>query len=179
MLIFICLQNGIEQCNGFYFCPLANVVNYGSGIKTLGISVFYADSTNITSFRRDWFFLFQIILLLINVNRNTALQRKGMDIFFLLYILRGFCVYWVPLPPLRCQHMVSCHPRWLPTSGLTEFAMCWGGAGFKPRTTDLQSGALPLSHLSSKLQLFSQQLLGNAPKGYWTDWTAARHYKRV
>jgi hypothetical protein len=27
--------------------------------------------------------------------------------------------------------------------------MCWGGAGFEPRTTDLQSGALPLSHLSS------------------------------
>jgi hypothetical protein len=39
--------------------------------------------------------------------------------------------------------MVLCHPRWLPTSGLTEFAVCWGGAGFKPRTTDLQSGALP------------------------------------
>jgi hypothetical protein len=32
--------------------------------------------------------------------------------------------------------MVLCHPRWLPTSGLTEFAVCWGGAGFKPRTTD-------------------------------------------
>jgi hypothetical protein len=45
--------------------------------------------------------------------------------------------------------MVLCHPRWLPTSGLTEFAVCWGGAGFEPRTTDLQSGALPLSHLSS------------------------------
>ncbi len=41
----------------------------------------------------------------------------------------GFCVY-VPLPPLRGQHTVLCHPRWLPTSGLTEFAMCWGGAGF-------------------------------------------------
>jgi hypothetical protein len=45
--------------------------------------------------------------------------------------------------------MVLCYPRWLPTSGLTEFAVCWGGAGFEPRTTDLQSGALPLSHLSS------------------------------
>ncbi len=54
----------------------------------------------------------------------------------------GFCVY-VPLPPLRGQHTVLCHPRWLPTSGLTEFAVCWGGAGFEPRTTDLQSGALP------------------------------------
>jgi hypothetical protein len=41
--------------------------------------------------------------------------------------------------------MVLCHPRWLPTSGLTEFALCWGGAGFEPRTTALQSGALPLS----------------------------------
>ncbi len=60
----------------------------------------------------------------------------------------GFCVY-IPLPPLRGQHTVLCHPRWLPTSGLTEFAVCWGGAGFEPRTTDLQSGALPLSHLSS------------------------------
>jgi hypothetical protein len=66
-----------------------------------------------------------------------------------LYIFRGFCVYCVPLPPLRGQHMVLCHPRWLPTSGLTEFAMCCEGAGFEPRTTDLQSGALPLSHLSS------------------------------
>ncbi len=42
--------------------------------------------------------------------------------------------------------MVLCHPRWLPTSGLTEFAVCWGGAGFEPRTTDLQSGVLPLCH---------------------------------
>jgi hypothetical protein len=69
-------------------------------------------------------------------------------IFFFLYICMGFCVY-VPLPPLRGQHTVLCHPRWLPTSGLTEFAVCWVGAGFEPRTTDLQSGALPLSHLSS------------------------------
>jgi hypothetical protein len=65
------------------------------------------------------------------------------------FFLGFFCVYEVPLPPLRGQHMVLCHPRWLPTSGLTEFAVCWGGAGFEPRTTDLQSGALPLSHLSS------------------------------
>ncbi len=69
---------------------------------------------------------------------------------FFLYNFMGFCVY-VPLPPLRGQHTVLCHPRWLPTSGLTEFAMCWGGAGFEPRTTDLQSGALPLSHLSSAI----------------------------
>jgi hypothetical protein len=51
--------------------------------------------------------------------------------FFSYIFLRGFCVYCVPLPPLRGQHMVLCHPRWLPTSGLTEFAMCWGGAGFE------------------------------------------------
>jgi hypothetical protein len=70
-------------------------------------------------------------------------------IVFLYIFLRFFCVY-VPLPSLRGQHMVLCHPRWLPTSGLTEFAVCWGGGGFEPRTTtDLQSGALPLSHLSS------------------------------
>ncbi len=30
-----------------------------------------------------------------------------------------------------------------------QSSVCWGGAGFEPRTTDLQSGALPLSHLSS------------------------------
>ncbi len=30
-----------------------------------------------------------------------------------------------------------------------EFAVCRVGVGFEPRTTDLQSGALPLSHLSS------------------------------
>ncbi len=71
--------------------------------------------------------------------------------FFILYIFRGFCVY-LPLPPLRGQHTVLCHPRWLPTSGLTEFAVCWGGAGFEPRTTDLQSGALPLSHLSISIE---------------------------
>jgi hypothetical protein len=44
--------------------------------------------------------------------------------FFFLYIFMSFCVY-VPLPPLRGQHTVLCHPRWLPTSGLTEFAVCW------------------------------------------------------
>ncbi len=54
----------------------------------------------------------------------------------------GFCVY-VPLPPLRGQHTALCHPRWLPPSGLTEFAVCWGGAGFEPRTTDL-----PFAHIS-------------------------------
>ncbi len=70
-------------------------------------------------------------------------------LFFPIHIFRGFCVYWVPLPPLRGHHTVLCHPWWLPTSGLTEFAVCWGGAGFKPRTTYLQSGALPLSHPSS------------------------------
>jgi hypothetical protein len=71
-------------------------------------------------------------------------------VFFSSYIFLGFlCVYRVPLPRLRGQHTVLCDPRWLPTSGLTEFAVCWGGAGFEPRTTDLQSGALPLSHLSS------------------------------
>jgi hypothetical protein len=69
-------------------------------------------------------------------------------VFFFQYIFMGFCVY-VPLPPLRGQHTVLCHPRWLPTSGLTEFAVCWEGAGFELRTTDLQSGALPLSHHSS------------------------------
>jgi hypothetical protein len=36
---------------------------------------------------------------------------------------------------------------------MTEFAVCYGGSGFKPRTTDLQSGALPLSHLSSSILL--------------------------
>ncbi len=65
-----------------------------------------------------------------------------MQDFCFLYIFRGFYVYGVPLPPLRGQHTVLCHPKWLPTSGLTEFAVCWGGAGFEPRTTDLQSGAL-------------------------------------
>ena len=74
---------------------------------------------------------------------------KLKNFFLFPYIFLGiFCVY-VPLLPLRGQHTVLCHPRWLPTSGLTEFAVCWGGAGFEPRTTDLQSGALPLSHLSS------------------------------
>ncbi len=68
----------------------------------------------------------------------------GVGARYLLYIfLKGVFVYmyvYVPLPPLRGQHTVLCHPRWLPASGLTEFAVCWGGAGFEPRTTDLQSG---------------------------------------
>ncbi len=71
-----------------------------------------------------------------------TIKARHKKFFFSLYIFRGFCLY-VPLPPLRGQHMVLCHPRWLPTSGLTEFAVCWGGPGFEPRTTDLQSGALP------------------------------------
>jgi hypothetical protein len=78
-----------------------------------------------------------------------------MFYFFFLYIFMGFCVY-VPLPPLRGQHTVLCHPRWLPTSGLTEFAVCWGGAGFEPRTTDfavrcatIEPPLLLKSHLSS------------------------------
>ncbi len=81
------------------------------------------------------------------ISQELAGQLKLF--FFFLYFFRGYCVYGVPLPPLRSQHMVLCHPRWLPTSGLTEFALCWGGAGLELRTTDLQSGALPLSHLSS------------------------------
>ncbi len=85
-------------------------------------------------------------LTLLLVSKYLAVRL--LSFFFFLYIFMRFCVY-VPLPPLRGQHMVLCHPRWLPTSGLTEFAVYWGGAGFEPRTTDLQSGALPLSHLSS------------------------------
>jgi hypothetical protein len=80
---------------------------------------------------------------------NNILLLLGTYYFFFLCIFRVFFCVYVPLPPLRGQHTVLCHPRWLPTSGLTEFALCWGGAGFEPRTTDLQSGALPLSHLSS------------------------------
>ncbi len=83
--------------------------------------------------------------------------------FFFLYIFRGFCVN-VPLPPLRGQHTVLCHSSWLPTSGLPEFAVCWGGAGFKPRTTDLQSGALPLSHLSSSKSHLSSSNISDIVK---------------
>jgi hypothetical protein len=60
---------------------------------------------------------------------NVLPHGAAGDNDFFLYIFRGFCVY-VPLPPYRGQHTVLCHPRWLPTSGLTEFAMCWGGARF-------------------------------------------------
>jgi hypothetical protein len=81
-----------------------------------------------------------------DVDRSSA---NILGNIFFLYIFMGFYVYGVPLTPIRGQHTVLCHPRWLPTSGLTEFAACWGGAGFEPRTTDLQSGALPLSHLYS------------------------------
>ncbi len=83
-----------------------------------------------------------------NSNISSNIRKIRNPFFFFLYIFRVFCVY-VPLPPLRGQHTVLCHPRWLPTLGLTEFAVCWGEAGFEPRTTDLQSGALLLSHLSS------------------------------
>jgi hypothetical protein len=65
-------------------------------------------------------------------------------IYFIYLFILFFPIYFlgVLVPPLRGQHKVLCHPRWLPTSGLTEFAVCWGGAGFEPWTTDLQSGAL-------------------------------------
>ncbi len=65
---------------------------------------------------------------------------KIINFFFFLNIFWGFCVYCVPLPPLRGQHMVLCHPRWLPTSGLTEFAMCW-------EELDLNSGLLICSQV--------------------------------
>jgi hypothetical protein len=92
-----------------------------------------------------WFKMLPLLFELLNHLHERPFQLGKC---FFLYIFMGFCVY-VSLPPLRGQHTVLCHPRWLPTSGLTEFAVCWGGAGFEPRTTDLQSGALPLSHLSS------------------------------
>jgi hypothetical protein len=78
---------------------------------------------------------------------RCCLSLLFVHAFFSLFY--RFFVYTIPLPPRRGQHTVLCHPRWLPTSGLTEFAVCWGGTGFEPRTSDLQSGALPLSHLSS------------------------------
>jgi hypothetical protein len=71
---------------------------------------------------------------------------------FCSYIFLWVFVYIYLCFPLRGQHTVLCHPRWKPTSGMTEFSVCWGGAGFEPRTTDLQSGALPLSHLSSLIE---------------------------
>ncbi len=100
---------------------------------------------------------------------TSTTPRLYIYIFF-LYIFRGFCVYGVPMPTLRCQHTVLCHPRWLPTSGLTEFAMCWGRAGFEPRTTDLQSGALPLSHLSSWLYIYIAPLFQTLCERNSTFW---------
>jgi hypothetical protein len=68
-----------------------------------------------------------ILCLLFKRENNNSDPELCSDIFFFffpIYFL-GFCVYCIPLPPLRGQHMVLCHPRWLPTAGLTEFAMCW------------------------------------------------------
>ncbi len=76
-------------------------------------------------------------------------MSAGSLLYFSYIFFKGVLCVLLPLPPLRGQHTVLCHPRWLPTSGLTEFAVCWEGAGFEPRTTALQSGALPLSYLSS------------------------------
>jgi hypothetical protein len=75
--------------------------------------------------------------------------------FFSPFIFIWVFVYMYLCRPSEASTVLH-HPRWLPTSGLTEFAVCWGGAGFKPRTTDLQSGALPLSHLSSKTMHLSE-----------------------
>ncbi len=87
-------------------------------------------------------------------------DEEGDKLFFSFIFLGVYVYMYVPLPPLRGQHTVLYHPRWLSTLGLTEFAVCWGGAGFEPRTTDMQSGALPLSHLSSLIEppLISSQL---------------------
>jgi hypothetical protein len=86
--------------------------------------------------------------------------------FFFLYIFMGFCVY-VPLPPLRGQHTALCHPRWLPTSGLTEFAVCWGGAGFILFrffvvfivSSVLSAPSTPYSLLHSSMKSFSHSFL--------------------
>jgi hypothetical protein len=75
--------------------------------------------------------------------------------------------------------MVMCHPRWLPTSGLTEFAMCWGGAGFEPRTTDLQSGALPLSHLTSLILNSTQAGTAKGSGGGTSDRTHNANNKEI
>jgi hypothetical protein len=75
----------------------------------------------------------------IRAGMRSAVCTLGLC--FCLYIFRGFCVC-VPPPPLRGQHTILCHPRWLPTSGLTEFAVCWGEVGFEPRTTDSNPGLL-------------------------------------
>ncbi len=75
--------------------------------------------------------------------------------FFSYIFFRGFCVYCVPLPSLRGQHMVLCHPRWLPISGLTEFAMCWGGAEFERGGLD----SMGRSWIRGSLYVYSCKLL--------------------
>ncbi len=107
------------------------------------------------TWKQTWFCtVFQCCswVLILDSHSKRLIYSINLTTLMLTYVFFSFIFLWVfvYMPPLRGQHTVLCHLRWLPTSGLTEFAVCWGGAGFEPRTTDLQSGALPLSHLSSR-----------------------------
>ncbi len=114
----------------------------------------------------------------IHSDQKVAYKSTVLFLLFFLYIFRGFLsVFWVPLPPLRGQYTVLCHPRWLPTSGLTELAVCCGGAGFIPRTTDLQSGALPLSHLSSAIEPPLLQTIEPHSSNHWA--TSPVHFDQL
>ncbi len=48
--------------------------------------------------------------------------------------------FFVPLTPLRGELTIQCNLGWQPTLGLTEFALGWRGAGFKPGTAAFLSG---------------------------------------
>ncbi len=52
---------------------------------------------------------------------GSPLALAPLERLFPIYF-EGFCVFCLPPPPLRGQHMVLCHPRWQHTWVLTEFA---------------------------------------------------------
>ncbi len=80
---------------------------------------------------------------------------------FFSYSFLGFSVFVVPLPPLRGHHTVLCrHPRWHPHLRIGRVCHVLGRS---PGTTDLPSGALPLSHLSSKIVTQRTSLGKNDP----------------
>ncbi len=85
--------------------------------------------------------------------------------FFFSYIFWGFlCILCTSAAPQRPAHgtvssQVATHHR------TDRVCHVLGGAGFEPRTTDLQPVALPLSHLSSSKSHLSSSWATSPPQG--------------
>jgi hypothetical protein len=83
-------------------------------------------------------------------------------------------VLFIPMPPVIGQPLILCHPRWLPTQKITEFAVGLAGAGFEPRTAAFHFTRMKRKFLS---QVVCRLRRKEMTQQNWTELQTANYCK--